>query len=224
MLFSSPQTKWKLLVVGFAFSSMGLSSELAVTQKSISFSEKRKMLTLEYIRQRYDPKATSIKIKPIMIVIHWTASTNLLGTWNHFNNEVLSGRPDIIKYGKVNTSAHYLVDRDGEIFQLMPENIMARHVIGLNRKAIGIENIGSRDSPLTPAQLEANLFLVQKISKRHNIKFLIGHFEYGRFRNSKFWEERDPKYFTIKDDPGIEFMKNLRSELIKVDSKFFDKP
>lgn len=213
----------RLLIV-FLLSSLAMSSGLQIFQKPISFSKTRQALTLEYIRQHYDPKASSINIQPVMVVVHWTATSNLQSTWNGFNNEILTGRADIARGGKVNTSAHYLIDRDGTIYQLMPENIMARHVIGLNCRAIGIENIGSRNAPLTKAQLEANAGLVQLIAQRHQIKYLIGHLEYGRFRGSSLWEEKDKTYFTIKDDPGMDFMSALRARLKNKGFKFSERP
>lgn len=213
--------KWLWL---FIFSNLAFSSGLVVIQKPISFSTTRQALTLEYIQKHYDPKATSIQIAPVMIVVHWTATSSLQGTWNGFNNPILTGRADIAAGGKLNTSAHYLVDRDGTAYQLMPLNIMARHVIGLNRRAIGIENIGSRTTQLTKAQLETNALLIAEIAKRYPIEYLIGHLEYLKFKNSSLWEKRDPNYFTIKDDPGAEFMQRLRSRLKQLKLSFRAQP
>ena len=33
------------------------------------------------------------------------------------------------------------------------------------------------------------------------------------FRNSKLWKEADPKYFTIKEDPGADFMEKVRAKI-----------
>ncbi len=216
--------KTALFIVLALFSSFAFSNALNIVQKPISFSAQRRALTLEYIKQHYDPNASSIAIQPVMVVTHWTATTSLQGTWNGFNNEILSGRADIARGGRVNTSAHYLIDRDGTIYQLMPENMMARHTIGLNRRAIGIENIGSRTAPLTKAQLEANAFLIADIAKRFPIQYVIGHLEYGRFRRSALWEEKDQTYFTVKDDPGTDFMVKLRLRLRLMGLKFLEKP
>lgn len=51
----------------------------------------------------------------------------------------------------LNVSTQFLVDRDGTIFRLLPDTTFARHVIGLNHLAIGIENIGCDDMPVTQA-------------------------------------------------------------------------
>ena len=199
-----------------------LAAGLVVRQKPIAFGTLREQLTLEYIREHYDPRASSTVIQPVMIVVHWTASGTLQPAWNAFNSETLTGRADIARGGRLNVSAQYIVDRDGVAYQLMPETRMARHVIGLNRRAIGIENVGEND--LTAAQLEANALLIEDIARRFPIRYVIGHLEYGRFKGSPLWEERDPGYFTVKPDPGAAFMRRLRARLVQDGLKFRDRP
>ena len=104
----------------------------------------------------------------------------------------------------------------------MPETLMARHVIGLNRRAIGIENIGNND--LTRAQLETNARLIGSLARRFQIQYLIGHLEYGRFKGSALWEERESEYFTVKPDPGADFMHRLRLRLTRDGLDFKDRP
>lgn len=114
----------------------------------------------------------------------------------------------------MNVSAHFLVDRDGTIYQLMPDNWLARHTIGLNHLALGVENIGGPRHPLTEQQLEANAWLVRRlVSKYPAIRFLIGHHEYLRFRDTPLWEEHLAAYETKKQDPGVEFMQRLRQQV-----------
>jgi N-acetylmuramoyl-L-alanine amidase len=93
--------------------------------------------------------------------------------------------------------------------------VMARHTIGLNRLAIGIENVGGGPAgPLTPEQVVADRWLVRRLVRAHpTIQYLIGHCEYGRFRGTPLWEERDPTYITPKQDPGAVFMDRLRRAL-----------
>ena len=179
----------------------------------LQFSPARIALTLEYIRQHYDAQATSISIRPVMIVVHWTATKTLASALATFKGDALSGRADIQSGGKLNVSAHFLVDRDGTVYRLIDETLLARHVIGLNRVAIGIENVGSDD--LTAAQLQADTQLIMYLRGKYDIKYLIGHFEYGRFVHSPLWEERQPNYFTRKIDPGAAFMAALRASLAK---------
>ena len=46
------------------------------------------------------------------------------------------------------TCSHYVIDRDGTIYQLVPRSIMCRHTVGLNYTAIGIEHVGSSDGEI----------------------------------------------------------------------------
>jgi N-acetylmuramoyl-L-alanine amidase len=187
----------------------------AIVDRPIPFGRKRQALTLDYIRSHYDPAASSITIEPRMVVIHWTASPDALATLAAFRPATLPpSREEIRRGGKLNVSSHFLVDRDGTIYRLMPETWMARHVIGLNRLALGIENAGGPDHPLTAAQLRANAALVRHLVAKHpRVEYLIGHHEYGSFHGTPLWQERDPSYFTQKQDPGAEFMQRLRAEL-----------
>jgi N-acetyl-anhydromuramyl-L-alanine amidase AmpD len=185
---------------------------LRVVEQPLAFGEARRELTLEYIRTRYDPAANSIEIVPRMIIVHWTGSASARSALATFRPDRLAGRPELVGAGKLNVSAHYLVDRDGTVYRLMPDRWMARHAIGLNRSAIGIENVGGPALPLTAAQLEANARLVRELKERHpDLRYLIGHHEYGSFRKTPLWEERDPSYYTRKQDPGPEFMGRLRA-------------
>lgn len=196
-------------------SSGGAPGEPVIIDRPIPFGEKRRALSLEYIRERYDPRAESIVIEPRMIVVHWTGSSSLLSTLAAFHFEALPvWRREIRRGGKVNVSAHFLIDRDGTLYRLMPETWMARHVIGLNHLAIGIENVGGPGHPLTEAQLKANAALVRHLAGKYPaVNYLIGHHEYGRFRGTPLWRERDAGYYTAKQDPGDAFMARLRAEL-----------
>lgn len=188
-----------------------------IIQKPIKFNEERLALTRQYRLEHYGIKNKSIEIQPRIIVLHWTCALNLQGVYNVFYSSTLpSDRADIQKGGKLNVSAHFLVDRDGTIYQLMPTNWMARHTIGLNDSAIGIENMGGIDDheDLTLAQVNSNIYLVHYLKKQYpSIKYLIGHYEYGDFRATKLWLEKNNNYFTTKTDPGKKFMFLIRKSL-----------
>lgn len=183
-----------------------------IIEKHVILNEQRRKLSLDYIRTHYGIEQDEPTISPRMIVIHWTAINTFKDSYKAMQPVRLPlHRQEIKLGGTLNVGTHYLVDQDGTIYQLMPDSMFARHTIGLNLDAIGIENVGgTSDSPLTEKQLLANAKLVQMLTMRHNIKWLIGHFEYGQFRNTPLWREKDPSYFTEKVDPGPDFMLRLR--------------
>ncbi len=97
---------------------------------------------------------------------------------------------------------------------------MARHVIGLNHTAIGVENVGgTEDLPLTKAQIKANTWLVKYLNKKYPIEYLIGHYEYTNFEDHELWLEMDEGYRTKKNDPGEDFMNAIRKRTEKLNLK-----
>ncbi len=186
-----------------------------VSDRPIRFDAERTELTSAYLRDRYGITQEGIAIRPQMIVLHWTAIPELEKSFEAFYPSRLPDtRPDITGAGSLNVSAHYLVDRSGTIFRLMPDTVMARHVIGLNHTAIGIENVGGTpETPLTKAQLQANIWLVRQLASKFPIRYLIGHYEYTDFEGHPLWLEQDSGYRTEKTDPGRDFMRQIRRQV-----------
>jgi N-acetyl-anhydromuramyl-L-alanine amidase AmpD len=186
-----------------------------IIQKPILFDKERERLSLEYLRERYGMKMDSATIDPKMIVIHWTAIPDLKDSYNTFYPATLPGaRSDIKAAGNLNVSAHFLVDRDGTIYQLLPETTFARHVIGLNYLAIGIENVADgKEYPLTEEQFQANKELVNYLIKKYDIEYLIGHDQYQNFIGHELWKEKDANYLTEKHDVGKEFIDRLHDAI-----------
>lgn len=185
--------------------------ELKIVDKPITWDTLRKRLSLEYIHTHYgmnDVKAPLIT--PSMIVIHWTDIPTMAASFNTFKPSILQGRTELQAASTLNVSAHFLVDRDGTIFRLLPETAFARHVIGLNHCAIGIENVGDGDQfKLTDAQFKANVQLVQYLHYKYPIRYVIGHLDYTKFKGHPLWRELDPDYLTEKVDPGDTWMERL---------------
>lgn len=191
---------------------------LQIIDKPIDFGKERIEMTKAYIKAHYGKKVHNIEITPKIIVLHWTAEMSFDKSFKRLQPEkLLSDRKDIVKASALNVSAHFLISRDGKIYRLMPENWMARHVIGLNYSSIGIENVGGKDNKtddLTPAQLRANIALVAYLKGKYpSIEYLIGHHEYRRMESTSLWLEKDKGYRTVKNDPGDRFMRDVREAL-----------
>ncbi len=184
-----------------------------IIDKPIVFNLERIDLTRDYLEQRYGLIQSTPTIQPKMIVVHYTVIPTLEKTFAAFDKPRLpNSRPEIAGASALNVSSQFLVDQDGTIYRLMPETYMARHVIGLNHCAIGIENVGAtKEVPLTKAQLDTNIWLIQYLEKKYDIQYLIGHQEYTLFEDHELWLEKDDSYRTEKHDPGVHFMEDLRS-------------
>ena len=194
---------------------------IRIIDKPIIFDDFREELTLEYLDSHYGLKQENSAIIPKMVVVHWTEIPNLEKSFNAFNPVKLPNfRSDIKTASALNVSSHFLVDQDGTIYRLMPETTMARHVIGLNHCAIGIENVdGTGKLPLTNAQLKSNIELIKYLIGKYPIDYVIGHYEYTYFDGHELWLEKDDGYRTKKTDPGIEFITSVRKSLSEYDFK-----
>lgn len=197
------------------------STPVRIIDRPITFDDDRQRLSLEYLQERYGIEQELPLIEPKMVVLHHTVVPTLEKTMAVFNPPLLPGtRGDISTAGQLNVSSHFLVDRDGTIYRLLPEVIMARHVIGLNHCAIGVENVGGTEElPLTKKQLRANIKLVRYLHSKYKLSYLIGHHEYTRFEDHPLWKETDSAYRTLKSDPGEEFMKKVRRAVRKLNFK-----
>lgn len=192
-----------------------------IVDKPIVFNQERAQLTLNYLQDRYGLPAETTTIVPKMIVLHWTVIPTLEKSFTAFNNATLPNwRPEIKNVSGLNVSSQFMIDQDGTIYRLLPETTMARHVIGLNHCAIGVENVGGGENqPLTKAQLKANIWLVKYLAKKYDIEYLIGHYEYTRFEQHSLWLEKDDGYRTVKTDPGEDFMAKVRKAVQQLDFK-----
>jgi hypothetical protein len=161
------------------------------------------------------PDGTALPLHAEMVVLHWTAGPTASSAWNTFAAPALTARPELSAGGRWNVGAHFLVERDGTVHALLPLGQPARHAIGLNHVAIGIENVGDGERwPLTPAQVAANAALVRSLAATLPIRWLIGHHEAARFAGHPPHCEQDPRYRTQKPDPGPAFMDAVRAALL----------
>ena len=209
---------YTILVTTLFLSCAGSS---VIIDKPINFNSEREELSLQYLQEQYGLAEASPAIVPRMIVLHYTVIPTMQGTYATFYPPYLPDtRPDISNAGNLNVSAHFLVDRDGTIYRLMPETLMARHVIGLNHCAIGIENVGGTEKlPLTGDQVRANVWLIQYLAGKYDIEYVIGHSEYTLFEGHELWLEKDEGYRTLKNDPGEAFMRKVRRRLKNLNFK-----
>ena len=191
------------------------ATAVAIVDAPMAWSAERERLTLAYRRAHSDANATDLTIAPQVIVLHYTGGGSAKATRDYFDTPTIeASRAQLARAGKVNVSAHFVVDRDGTIYQLQPVTRFARHCIGLNHIAIGIENAGDEAKyPLTEAQVAADAALIRDLASQHKITHLLGHHEVMGMRDSALYVERDPKYKNDKGDPGKAFMAKVRERV-----------
>ena len=157
-----------------------------VVQKPIPYDAKRKADMRAYAQRHYGIDDHRLR-NPKVIVQHYTVTTSFPPVYDTF----APNRPDPELGELPGVCSHYVIDRDGTVYQLASTRIMCRHTVGLNWTAIGIEHVGTSDAQVlgNPRQMAASLRLTRMLQGRHGVRTenVIGHNEN---RSSPFHRER----------------------------------
>ncbi len=142
----------------------------------IPFGEDRVRQMRAYARRHYGFHRARL-LEPKAIVEHFTASSTYGPAYDTF----AANAPDVEFGERPGVCAHFIVDRDGRIHQLVRLKWMCRHTIGLNHVAIGIEHVGVSDADGMGRrrQRAASLALTAWRQERFGIRTrdVIGHAE-----------------------------------------------
>jgi N-acetylmuramoyl-L-alanine amidase len=146
-----------------------------IVWKPIPFGATRISETAAYSQRHYG-QHTAV-LRPRAIVEHYTASSTFASAYATFSADV----PDGELHQLPGTCAHFVVDRDGTIYQLVRLNLRCRHTVGLNWAAIGIEHVGTSDAQVLgdASQMRSSLALTLWLMSRYRIPLasVIGHNE-----------------------------------------------
>jgi N-acetylmuramoyl-L-alanine amidase len=145
-----------------------------IVQSPIPYGRTRLKQMAAYSKRHYGTAAWRLS-DPAVVVEHITGGTSFSGAWNTFasNAKHLGEFPG--------TCAHFIVDTDGTIYQLVPLWIRCRHAMGMNWTSFGIEHVGETDAAVmgNAAQMRSSyaltLWLVQHFHLE--VRNVIGHNE-----------------------------------------------
>jgi beta-N-acetylhexosaminidase len=148
----------------------------AIRWDPIPFGPTRIAQTRAYAVRHYGLHRARL-LRARVIVEHFTATSTFAPAFATFAANARD--PEL---GELpGTCAHFIVDRDGTIHQLVRLRWMCRHTVGLNHTAVGIEHVGVSDADVMgdAAQLEASLALTRWLQERFGIakSDVIGHAE-----------------------------------------------
>lgn len=100
------------------------------------------------------------------------------------------------EYKQYGVSAHYLIDRSGNVYQLVKNNNIAYHAgassvpdgrTNVNDFSIGIELVNTKTDKYTSPQYESLNKLIEVLSKQYKIKYVLGHDEIAPGRKDDPW-------------------------------------
>lgn len=91
------------------------------------------------------------------IVVHYTTAGTFESTKNHFLNPASQ------------VSAHYIIDKNGDIYQMVKDSDKAWHARQANRTSIGIEHVAKEGDRLTEAQEKSSIHLIKWLMTEYKI-------------------------------------------------------
>ncbi len=123
-----------------------------------------------------------------VVVIHSTYNPREDGKYN--KEKIIS------QFRRYGVAAHYLIDRTGNIYQLVAEQHVAYHAgksrlpdgsSNLNSRSIGIELMNDTIDKPTDKQYEALINLTEVLCKRYPVKFVVRHSDIAPGRKTDPW-------------------------------------
>ncbi|MEI6093243.1 MAG: peptidoglycan recognition family protein [bacterium] len=202
------------------------TEKIDLISRPVIFDAQRKFLTALY-REKHTGDCDHEKngmdscllINPKIIILHMTDLDDLEKSFEYMKEPVLrEEREKLISrsYDRLNVSAQYLVDKDGSIYLLMPDNNMARHAMGVNHLSIAIENVGMNQKGPSREQIDSNVKLVRYLMKKYKIGIdsIYSHADIGMLRekHSNYYVELEENYF-IQKNCGEKLIKAVKKRL-----------
>jgi len=146
--------------------------------------------------------------------VHFISAKNILPE-DPFNRDAIIG---ILKEYKL--SAHYLIERDGTVIELVPDFHKAYHAgksimngrKSCNNFTIGIELVGGTDYPYTDEQILNLGQLLAQLMTEHvfNSDWVQGHDEIRANWNREYPDKKA----SVKVDPGKHFPWEILKDMI----------
>ncbi|MEI8085484.1 MAG: N-acetylmuramoyl-L-alanine amidase [Paludibacter sp.] len=124
----------------------------------------------------------------IAVIVH--------STFNNSGGEMYDIDLVIKQFSRYGVSAHYVIGRDGSIYNLVNEKNVSFHAgksqlpngqTNLNSCTIGIELMTSFDEAPTEQQIHSLTLLVNDIKKRYNIEYVLRHSDIAPDRKTDPW-------------------------------------
>lgn len=220
-----------ILLLGRAKKTPYLPKALADAGR-VTLKLKPRMLDINYYRkadldrnQRLYGEA-STRLTPTLLVLHFTVVNDLETVIELFR------RPSRIGVGNQKpvtslVTVHYIVDKDGTVYSLVPEDKRTTGSYGVDHRALAIEMIAADEEDLLsrPKQLLAAFTLAEGLVKKHDLHpwDVISHQEValGKVFLSEYTDLADTEYPyfypepQFRYDPGTTTMAWFREFLLR---------
>lgn len=179
----------------------------------IPYGAKRQSQMAGYSARHYGVRSANLT-DVRQIVLHYTVSASYAPVHSLFAANTKARTPTG-GYEYPGTCTHFVVDKDGTVYQLVSLKLMCRHAVGLNHRSIGIEFVEMRSADAIlarPKQMAAGLALVRWLQGRYGIARgdVIGH---GMVNSSRYFQDRAKGWRNTHTDWSARQVAAFRSKL-----------
>lgn len=145
----------------------------------------------------------SIKINQKLVNWGYSSSKNrsintviIHSSYNALGGDYYSLSKLLEEYKEYGVSPHYLIDREGEIYQLVKDQNIAYHAgeskmpdgrSGVNDFSLGIELMNTESSNFTENQYQSLKKLISFLGEKHKITSVLGHDQISPGRKTDPW-------------------------------------
>ena len=106
----------------------------------------------------HSPNRTPRKSAKIELVVLHCTEGSLESTISEFLNP-----------GGRKVSAHYIIDRNGDIYQMVDDKEQSHHCHGANLNSVGIEHVGNVEDALSNAQTQSSTALIRWLLQEYSL-------------------------------------------------------
>jgi len=153
---------------------------------------------------RYSTPCDQVKIKDNLISWgHERVSSQrkvkaiiIHSSYNALGSDSFSMKGILDEYRQINVSPHYIIDRSGTIYRLVPDQDIAYHAgksrlpdgtTDVNRESIGIELVNTESDAPTDEQYASLANLITCLKQKYPVKYLLGHSNIAPGRKTDPW-------------------------------------
>lgn len=135
------------------------------------------------------------------LIIHSTFNASFPNTQNPDTFSVEGVLQQFKQYG---VAAHYLIGRDGQVYELVEPNNVAYHAgksqlpdgtTAVNSCSIGIEIMCTYTVGPNEAQYASLRKLIDQLDTHYKFRYILGHFDISPGRKSDPWHFKDDGFF-----------------------------
>lgn len=189
--------------------------EPSVVQRMLPFSDWDTEYRAYFQRHARDPR---LELEPRLIVMHYTATRSFgeaVGGWLRGVN--MSAGKGVVRG---HPSVHFMIDRDGTIYQLFPVDRRCTGAYGVNHVSLQIEMVARNEWDMlsNPAMMASGFRLARSLAATFSIPAakVVGHHEVSAGKVAEFLDYADPAWprsyppGSRRSDPGDTFITWLR--------------